>query len=144
MDRPEAEEDPVPAGSAIERHLADVRSGYPRVGPTAAADLYRRGALLVDIRPTAQRERFGGIPAAVIIERNVLEWRLDPTSPDRHPSVGDDPDRVVVIICQEGYASSLAAASLRGLGLGRATDLEGGFVAWKEAGLPVSGGPRAG
>jgi rhodanese-related sulfurtransferase len=135
--------EPTPPVSAIERHLVDVRAGYERVGPAAAADLYRRGALLVDIRPAAQRERFGGIPAAVVIERNVLEWRLDPTSPDRHPSVDDDPDRVVVVICQEGYASSLAAASLRGLGLGRATDLEGGFVAWKAAGLPVSGGPPA-
>jgi len=128
------------APSAIERHLADVRRGYRRVGPTEAADLYRAGALLVDIRPDAQRARFGGIPAATVIERNVLEWRLDPTSPDRHPAVTDDPDRPVVIICQEGYASSLAAAALRHLGLSGATDLDGGFVAWKSAGLPVSGG----
>jgi len=129
--------------SAIERHLATVRQGFTRVDPSEAADLYRQGALLVDIRPEAQRARFGGIPAAVVIERNVLEWRLDPTSPDRHPEVTDDPGRPVVVICQEGYASSLAAAGLRQLGLGGATDLDGGFVAWKAAGLPVTGGPEA-
>jgi rhodanese-related sulfurtransferase len=127
--------------STIERHLAAVRATYARVGAAAAADLYRRGALLVDIRPEAQRGRFGDIPAAVVIERNVLEWRLDPTSPDRHPQVTDDPDRAVVVICQEGYASSLAAASLRAVGVRGATDLDGGFVAWKAAGLPVRGGP---
>jgi rhodanese-related sulfurtransferase len=128
--------------SAIERHLAEVRTGYRRVDPAGAAELYRHGALLVDIRPAAQRSRFGGIPAAVVIERNVLEWRLDPSSPDRHPAVTDDHDRPVVVICQEGYASSLAAATLRDLGLHGATDVVGGFVAWKSAGLPVSGGDR--
>ena len=138
--RPGSPEDPAP-DPAIERHLAAVRSTYPRLSATAAADRYRRGALLVDIRPEAQRHQFGDIPAAVVIERNVLEWRLDPTSPDRDPQVTDDPDRVVVVICQEGYASSLAAASLRAIGVRGATDLDGGFVAWKAAGLPVRGGP---
>ena len=74
-----------------------------------------------------------------MIERNVLEWRLDPTSPDRHPAVGDRPSTVVVV-CQEGYASSLAAASLQALGIDGATDLDGGFRAWAAAGLPVEGG----
>jgi len=139
--RPGPPEDPAATASVIDQHLRALRSTYPRVGATEAADLYRRGALLVDIRPDSQRLRFGDIPAAVVIDRNVLEWRLDPTSPDRDPQVTDDPERVVVVICQEGYASSLAAASLRAVGLRGATDLDGGFVAWKAAGLPVRGGP---
>lgn len=106
--------------------------------PEAAA-LADRGALLVDIRPAAQRTTYGEIPGAVVIERNVLEWRLDPTSPDRHPDVTDQLDRPVVVVCQEGFASSLAAASLQELGLSRATDLVGGFAAWKAAGLAVEG-----
>ena len=125
--------------SAVDHQLAQARQTLHRVGPRQAADLYRSGALLVDIRPAAQRAAHGEIPAAVVIERNVLEWRLDPTSPDRHPAVTDDLERPVVVVCQEGYASSLAAASLQGLGLVNATDLDGGFVAWKEAGMPVAG-----
>ena len=86
------------------------------------------GALIVDIRPVAQRERDGDLPGALVIDRNVLEWRLDPTSPHRLPEA-DDPDRQVVIVCNEGYSSSLAAATLQELGLHRATDLDGGFQA---------------
>ena len=98
------------------------------------------GALLVDTRPAAQRDEFGEIPGALVIERNVLEWRLDPTSPHRHSAV-TGPDQYVVVICQAGYASSLAAASLRQLGLTNATDLIGGFEAWAQAGLPTVSSP---
>ncbi|HVX23078.1 MAG TPA: rhodanese-like domain-containing protein [Acidimicrobiales bacterium] len=127
--------------SAVDDLLARVRRGLRRVGPHRAAELHRTGALLVDIRPAAQRSRYGEIPGALVIERNVLEWRLDPSSPDRHPDVTDDPGRPVVVVCQEGYASSLAAESLQSLGLAGATDLDGGFAAWAAAGLPVQPGP---
>jgi len=96
------------------------------------------GGLLVDIRPAAQRAEFGEIPGALVIERNVLEWRLDPTSPHRHSALAG-PGQPVVVICQAGYASSLAAASLRQVGLTNATDLIGGFEAWARAGLPIAG-----
>jgi rhodanese-related sulfurtransferase len=94
------------------------------------------GALLVDIRPQAQRKAEGEIPGATIIERNVLEWRFDPASAARLPVASYDLQ--VIIFCSEGYTSSLAAASLLDLGVRRATDLEGGFHAWAAAGLPVS------
>ena len=90
----------------------------------------------MDTRPIAQRRQFGEIPGSVVIERNVLEWRLDPASPHRHPAATDH-DRTIVVLCQEGYASSLAVASLRGLGLRDVHDLAGGFAAWARAGLPV-------
>ena len=96
---------------------------------------------MVDIRPVAQRHEHGEIPGALIVERNVLEWRLDPTSPHRLAEA-DDPNRPVVVVCQEGYASSLAAAALQDLGLRHATDLRGGFAAWKAHGLPIRSGPR--
>ena len=124
--------------SAVDDLLADSRRDLRRVDPKAAAAVQEAGGLLVDIRPAAQRAQFGQIPGALVIERNVLEWRLDPTSPDRHPAVTDDPARPVVVVCQEGYASSLAAESLQRLGLAGATDLDGGFAAWEAAGLPVS------
>ena len=84
---------------------------------------------MVDIRPVAQRERDGVLPGAVVVDRNVLEWRLDPTSAHSLPQV-PRPDQVVVLVCDEGYASSLAAASLQALGLRGATDLDGGYQAW--------------
>lgn len=126
------------AVSAVDDLLAGSRRHLRRVGPQEAAELRAGGGLLVDIRPAAQRAQYGEIPGALVIERNVLEWRLDPTSPDRHPAVTDDPRRPVVVVCQEGYASSLAAESLQRLGLAGATDLDGGFCAWEAAGLPVS------
>ena len=93
------------------------------------------GALVVDTRPVDQRECDGALPGAVVIDRNILEWRLDPTRPHRIPEMSD-PDRRVIVVCNEGYSSSLAAATLRRLGLPRATDLVGGFRAWQQ---PASG-----
>ena len=87
----------------------------------------RAGALVVDIRPVEQRQRDGELAGAVVVDRNVLEWRLDPTSPHRIPQAGAD--RRVILVCNEGYQSSLAAATLQQLGVRRATDLEGGYQA---------------
>ena len=121
--------------------LAQARLGLRRVGPHQAKQIADGGGLLIDIRPAAQRAEFGGIPGARIVERNNLEWRLDPGGSHRIPEA-EDPDRPVVIICQEGYASSLAAASVIGVGRTSVTDLDGGFVAWKRAGLPTTPGRR--
>jgi rhodanese-related sulfurtransferase len=96
---------------------------------------WREGALLVDIRPAAQRAAEGTVPGALVIERNVLEWRLDPTCEARLPEATGW-DRRVIVFCSEGYASSLAAATLQDIGLRNATDLDGGFAAWVAAGLP--------
>lgn len=98
----------------------------------------REGALLVDIRPPAQRAAEGTIPGAITIERNILEWRLDPSCSARLP-IATDFDQWVVVFCSAGYSSSLAAASLREMGFHRATDLIDGFWAWVEAGLPADG-----
>jgi rhodanese-related sulfurtransferase len=122
--------------SAIERHLEEVRRGISILTPDAAAELRSRGALLVDTRPVAQRDEFGQIPGAIVIERNVLEWRLDPTSDHRHPAVAEHHGPIVVF-CQEGYSSSLAVASLAALGVPDVHDLAGGFAAWSAGGLPV-------
>ena len=127
--------------SAVDRLLAEARRGLRRVDASQAKEIYDDGGLLIDIRPAAQRAQFGEIPGALIVERNNLEWRLDPTGSHRLPEA-EDPDRPVVVICQEGYASSLAAASLLALGRTGATDLEGGFVAWQQAGLPTIPGGR--
>ncbi|MGR8007849.1 rhodanese-like domain-containing protein [Streptomyces hypolithicus] len=120
----------------IDQLLERVRKGLDRIGPREAYDAAAAGALLVDIRYAALRERDGLIPGALVVERNELEWRLDPQGSHRAPEAHDH-DLHVVVICNEGYASSLAAASLRQLGLHRATDLSGGFQAWRAAGLPV-------
>jgi rhodanese-related sulfurtransferase len=123
---------------AIEPILAACRSRITRVSPLAARHIQSAGGLLVDIRPAEQRARFGEVPGALVIERNVLEWRLDPTGPHRHPGAGP-PGRPVVVFCQEGFASSLAVDSLRLLGVPEVSDLEGGYEAWRSAGLPVTG-----
>ncbi|MFD3451108.1 rhodanese-like domain-containing protein [Streptomyces sp. NPDC058691] len=129
---------PVPSG--IDRMLARARDRLRRIGPhEAAAELAAGDALLVDIRPAAQRAREGEFADALVIERNVLEWRLDPLSDARIPEATGHDVRWIVA-CSEGYTSSLAAASLHDIGLPRATDLEGGFQAWRAAGLPVTGG----
>lgn len=104
--------------------------------PEEAAAEHASGAVLVDTRPVEERRRDGEIPGAIVVDRNVLEWRLDPTSPDRIPEAMDARVRVI-LICNEGFSSSLAAASLKDLGLVNATDVIGGFQAWKAAGLPV-------
>ncbi|MFH9402395.1 rhodanese-like domain-containing protein [Streptomyces sp. NPDC017638] len=121
----------------IDEVLERVRTGYQRIEAREAHKAALLGdALLVDIRYAALRERDGLIPGAVVVERNELEWRLDPRGSHRLPEATGH-DLRVVVICNEGYASSLAAASLHQLGLHRATDLVGGFQAWRAEGLPV-------
>jgi rhodanese-related sulfurtransferase len=115
----------APTGSAIDRLLAEAREGLSRVEPAGLDAEVAAGALVVDIRPVEQRERDGELPGALVVDRNVLEWRLDPSSPHRLPEA--DAERRVILVCNEGYASSLAAATLRTLGVTAATDLAGGF-----------------
>jgi rhodanese-related sulfurtransferase len=117
-------------GSRIDVVLESARSQLDRLSADEVPAALRRGALLVDIRPAAQRAREGEVPTALIVERNVLEWRLDPTSDFRLPQAVDD-DVEWVVLCSEGYTSSLAAASLKELGLHRATDVIGGYHALK-------------
>jgi rhodanese-related sulfurtransferase len=124
-------------GRSIAQVLADARVRLHRLSPAAADRAHRDGAVLVDIRPAAQRAEHGEIPGAVVVERNVLEWRLDPRSDARLP-FADRYDLPVVVLCQEGYTSSLAAAALLDLGLHRATDLAGGYAAWRAAGLTTT------
>jgi rhodanese-related sulfurtransferase len=116
--------------------LVQARARLDRVTPEDAARRHAAGALLVDIRVTAQREAGGSIPGAFVLSLNHLEWRLDPASATRIPEARDH-DVEIVLCCDEGYCSSLAAARLHDLGLHRATDVIGGFQAWRAAGLPV-------
>jgi rhodanese-related sulfurtransferase len=120
----------------IDELLAAARRRLRRVDPTEASDAVGRGAVIVDIRAESQRARDGVVPGAHFVPRNVLEWRADPSSDWRDP-VLSDPDRQVIVMCNEGYQSSLVAATLQDLGLEHATDLDGGFQAWRAAGLPV-------
>jgi rhodanese-related sulfurtransferase len=120
---------------SVDDLLARSRSNLTRLDPREAWTAQQAGALLVDIRPEANRVIEGAIPDALVIERIHLEWRLDPASDARIPQASYDAH--VVVVCNEGYASSIAAATLHVLGLHRATDLVGGFRAWKAAGLPV-------
>ncbi len=120
----------------VDEMLARARARLDRVEPPDAAAEVERGALLVDIRSDSQRERDGVVPGAVYFPRNVLEWRCDPASDARDPRVGDT-DRRVIVMCDAGYASSLAAVTLQELGFEQATDLVGGFQEWRAAGLPV-------
>ena len=116
--------------SAIDLMLHDMRRHLDRVSASELDSLVDAGALVVDIRPDEDRRRDGEMPGALVIDRNVLEWRLDPTSPDAIDEA--DPERQVIIMCNEGYASSLAAYGLRQLGTVNATDLEGGYRAWRK------------
>jgi rhodanese-related sulfurtransferase len=125
-----------PGARPISQVLEQARSRLDRLGPAQAWAAMQAGALLVDIRPQAQRAAEGQVPGALVIERNVLEWRLDPASDARLPVAGSY-DLQVIVMCSAGYTSSLAAASLQDLGLSAATDLDGGFQAWARAGLPV-------
>jgi rhodanese-related sulfurtransferase len=128
---------PPPGSRGIDDILAAARARLHRVQPADAREAQRTGAVVVDIRPVAQRREHGSIPGALAIERNVLEWRLDPRSDARLP-IADRYDLPVIVACQEGYTSSLAAVALQDLGLLRATDMVGGFAAWTAAGLPVA------
>ncbi len=131
-----------PRTRTVDEMLSDARAGLARLSPAGAARAAAAGAILVGISPQAQRCAEGEIPGALIVERNVLEWRLDPASAARLPIAGYELQPIV--FCSEGYTSSLAAAALQELGILLATDLEGGFQAWRAAGLPVSGAARAG
>lgn len=126
------------AASLSDRLLENARRRYQRVTASQAAAELAGGALLVDTRTAEQRALEGDIPGALTIDRTVLEWRLDPTGPYRIPEVTSTDARIIVI-CAEGYSSSLAAASLQDLGLTNVTDVIGGFEAWKADGLPVEG-----
>jgi rhodanese-related sulfurtransferase len=121
---------------SIDDLLAAARARLDRLEPAAARAAAEAGAMLVDIRPLDQRARDGDVPGAVVVGRNVLEWRLDPASAHRLPD-GPRYDQPVVVLCNQGYQSSLAAASLQDLGLTWATDVIGGFEAWRVAGLPI-------
>jgi rhodanese-related sulfurtransferase len=120
----------------VEEMLAEARARLERIGPEEAHAAMADGTVLVDIRADAQRAADGVVPGAVRIPRNVLEWRCDPDCEAYDARVGG-PERRVIVMCDAGYASSLAAASLQELGFSRATDLDGGFQAWRAAGLPV-------
>ncbi len=120
--------------SRIDKALDAARARLQRMSADAVPDALKRGAVLVDIRPQAQRDGEGHVPAALVIERNVLEWRCDPTSDARLPQAVDD-DVEWVVLCSEGYTSSLAAASLLDLGLHRSTDVVGGYHALKAEGV---------
>ena len=122
--------------SRIDKVLEDARARLERMPAYAVPGALERGAVLVDIRPQAQRDLEGHVPSALVIERNVLEWRCDPTSDAKIPEAVDD-DVEWVVLCSEGYTSSLAAASLIDLGLHRSTDVVGGFHALKAEGVLV-------
>jgi rhodanese-related sulfurtransferase len=124
----------------VDEVLADRRRGVRRLTAYEAAAAAERGALLVDTRTEAQRRSQGEVPGALVIDRTVLEWRLDPCSEWRIPEATGY-DLEVVVLCRQGYSSSLAAASLREVGLQHATDVVGGVEAWIAAGLPVTCGP---
>lgn len=123
--------------SGADALLDAARQRLRRVDAVAAHTAQRDGALIVDTRPAEQRRADGHIPGAVVIDRNVLEWRFDPGGAHRAPEAAGV-DQHIVVVCNEGFASSLAAASLQELGLRNATDLIGGFQAWRAAGLPVA------
>jgi rhodanese-related sulfurtransferase len=133
----ELRSDVLPGGAqSIDELLAETRGGLERMRPEAALAALTDDAALVDIRPLEQRIVEGEVPGAIIIGRNVLEWRLDPRSDARIPALART-DRHIIVMCSEGFASTLAAASLRKIGLRQATYLEGGFQAWKAGGLPT-------
>jgi len=124
---------------SVDDLLDRARSRLRRLNPVEAQAAFGAGAILVDTRPRAQRQAEGAVPGALVVERNALEWRFDPRSAVRLPQAAGY-DAHVIVICSQGYASSLAAASLQDLGLRNATDLAGGFAAWANAGLPVEPG----
>src|SRR2546423_13649454 len=120
----------------VDELVAAARASLRRVAPGEAHAAVARGALLVDTRPAEQRARDGTIPGALVIDRNVLEWRLDPAGSHRIPEITSH-EQQIIVFCNEGYSSSLAARSLQELGLRNATDMVGGVQAWIAAGLPI-------
>lgn len=120
----------------VDELLAAARQGLARLEPAAAKQAQDGGAYLVDVRTTDQLRRDGRIPGAVEVSLNVLEWRLDPTSDSRLPEA-PGLEQMVIVLCNQGYCSSLAAARLMTIGFARATDVVGGFEAWQAAGLPI-------
>lgn len=130
----------APAQHSIEEILEAARQGVERISPEDLPAAQAQGAHVIDIRSVATREPEGHIPGATVIERLVLEWRLDPGSEHRMPE-GPGHDDLVVVVCNEGYYSSLAARDLRDLGFHRATDLLGGFRGYRAAGLPIEAEP---
>jgi rhodanese-related sulfurtransferase len=124
--------------TSVAELLTEARGGLSRLSPTAAEAAVRAGGLLIDIRPEAERAREGDIPGARLIERNVFEWRCDPDCNSADSEIIRDQDRVLIVVCSEGYQSSLAAATLQRFGYSKATDLIGGFRAWRDAGLAVA------
>jgi rhodanese-related sulfurtransferase len=125
----------------IHQLLADARARYRRLEPREAFAAMQAGAVLIDTRTDRQRGRDGDIPGAVVIDRTVLEWRVDPTSGATHPAIANL-ETPLILLCAQGYSSSLAAASLLNLGACDVTDVIGGFEAWQAAGLPVGPGRR--
>ncbi len=125
----------LPSRRSIDEVLADARTRLTRLSAAEARGAQQAGAVLIDIRPQLNRETEGTLPGAVVIERNVLEWRLDPASDARLPIA--DYELPAIVVCNEGYTSSLAADALQTLGISRATDLIGGYRAWRAAGLPT-------
>jgi rhodanese-related sulfurtransferase len=113
----------------VDELLAEARRHLDRVRPDELAEEQAAGALVVDVRSAEHRSQDGELPGAVVIDRNAVEWRLDPASPHRIPEATGY-DRRIIVVCDEGYSSSLAAATLQTLGLHRATDLVGGYRAW--------------
>lgn len=122
---------------SVDALLDESRTQIERYTAEEARSYQQQGAWLVDIRPIAQRSQYGQVPDALVIERNVLEWRLDPQCAHRLPEASSY-ERRIIILCQAGYASSMAAASVRSLGYRHVADVIGGFEAWQQAGLPVS------
>jgi rhodanese-related sulfurtransferase len=120
----------------VDELLEDARAHLRRLEPSAAHDAMLKGALLVDVRRAEARAADGVVPGSIHITLDVLEWRMDPDSSRRHELVGGL-DRHVILLCRQGYSSSLAARRLQEIGFAKATDVVGGFEAWVEAGLPV-------
>jgi rhodanese-related sulfurtransferase len=130
------------APRSIDEILAEARDRLRRLDPAEAYQAMGNGAVLVDIRSQAQRAEQGTVPGSLHVERNVLEWRFDPQSAAKLPQATGY-DVQVIVMCVEGYTSSLAAAALQDIGLASATDLAGGFRAWEQAGLPVVSAPAS-
>jgi rhodanese-related sulfurtransferase len=131
--------DRVAALTTVEELLAEAAAEIDRLTPAEAHEAAQNGDLLIDIRPVEQRRRDGFVPGATIVDRNVLEWRLDPEGEHRDPALAHR-DRRIVLICDEGYQSVLAAATLRRFGL-KSCDVIGGVQGWMATGLPLEPAP---